>query len=129
MVWELVIWSGERSLHVIKIRNLALLVANDREVDLAARHVLDVLDPALVAVDRVGGQANQLDAALGKLGLEAGHLAELGRTHGGVVLRVREEDDPVVADKLVEVDRALGRLGLEVGRRVAQAEAKKMPVR
>jgi len=35
---------------------------------------------------------------------------------------MREQDDPVVADELVEVDGALGGLGLEVGGLAAQAE-------
>jgi hypothetical protein len=76
-----------------------------------------------VAVEGVGRQADELDAALGELGLEAGHLAELGRAHGRVVLRVREENDPVVANELMEVDGALGRVGLEVGGNAAETEA------
>lgn len=33
-----------------------------------------------------------------------------------------EEDDPVVADKLVEVDGAVGRFGFEIGGSGAKAE-------
>ena len=72
--------------------------------------------------DGVGGKTNQLDAALLKVGLELGKSAELGGAHGSVVLGVREEDDPVVADELVEVDVALGGLGLEVGGDGTQTE-------
>ena len=82
-----------------------------------------------MAAQRVGREADQLDAALGELGLEAGHLAELGRAHGGVVLGVREEDDPAVADELMEVDGAGGGVGLEVGGNGAQAEAARACVR
>ena len=68
-------------------------------------------------------EGDQLDAALGELGLELGKGAELGRAHGRVVLGVREQDDPLVADELVEVDGAVGRVGLEVRGNAAQTEA------
>lgn len=118
-------WSMDRreGLHVVEVGHLALLVADDGEVDLRPRHLLDVLDPALVAADRVGRETEELDAALGELGLEAGELAELGGADGRVVLGVGEEDEPVVANVLVEVNGALGGLGLEVGGRRAQTEA------
>ena len=114
-----------RYLHVVQQRNLALLVGNDGKGHGAARDLVNVLDPALVALERVGREADDLDAALLELGLELGHGAELGGADGGVVLRVGEEHDPAVADELVEVDRAVGRVGLEVGGRVAEAEAAK----
>ena len=101
--------------HVIEIGHLAGLVADDGEAQPAARDLVDVLDPAVVAVDGVCGEADQLDAAPGELGLELGKGAQLRRADGRVILRVREQDDPVVADELVEVDRALRRFGLEIG--------------
>lgn len=75
-----------------------------------------------MGVNGVGGQADELDAALGELGLKLGESAELGGADGGVVLGVGEEDDPVVADEVVEVDVAAGGLGLEVGGDGAEAE-------
>jgi len=114
---------GRRDSHVIEISDLALLVGNDGELDERTGDILDVLDPALVAVEGVGRKADQLDAALGELGGQAGHLAELGRADGSVVLGVREEDDPAVTNELVEVNRPLGGLGLEVWGDRAQAEA------
>lgn len=75
-----------------------------------------------MALDRVGGEANELRTALGELGLELGKGAQLGGAHGGVVLGVGEENDPVVANELVEVNGALGGLGLEVGGDAAQTE-------
>ena len=110
-------------LHVIEVGNLPLLVGNDGELDVAARDLGNVLDPAVVAVDGVGREADHLDAALGELGLELGEGAELGGAHGGVVLGVGEEDDPAVVDELVEVDGAVRGVGLEVGGRGAEAEA------
>lgn len=109
-------------LHVVGEGDLALLVANDGKVDVAAGDLGNVLDPAVVGLDGVGREANQLDAALGELGLELGKGAELGGADGGVVLGVGEEDDPAVADELVEVNLALGGLGLEVGGLGAEAD-------
>ena len=110
------------NLHVVEESDLALLVANDGEGDLAAGDLVNVLDPAIVGLDGVGGQADELDAALLELGLELGEGAQLGGADGGVVLGVGEEDHPLVADELVEVDVALGGLGLEVGGLVAETE-------
>lgn len=39
---------------------------------------------------------------------------------------MREEDDPVVADELVEVNGAVGGLGLEVGGNAAEAETRRV---
>lgn len=115
--------SLEQDSHVVEEGDLPLLVGNNGEVEGVAADLLDVGSPALVRVDGVGAQAQQLDAALLELGLEAGHLAQLGGADRGVVLGVREEDNPVLADILVQVDGALGRIGLEVGGDGAQAEA------
>lgn len=75
-----------------------------------------------MAVDGVGRETDELDATLGELGLELGKGAELGGADGRVVLGVGEEDDPVVADELVEVNGALCGLGLEVGGSGAETE-------
>lgn len=109
--------------HVVRIGDLALLVADDGEGQLGAGDLINVLDPAAVRLDGVGGQADELGSALGELGLELGEGAELGGAHWGVVLGVGEEDHPLVADELMEVDVAGGGLGLEVGGDGAQAEA------
>lgn len=75
-----------------------------------------------MALNSVCAQADELDIPLGELGLKLGEGAELGGADGGVVLGVREEDDPVVADELVEVDGTAGGLSLEVGGGAAEAE-------
>jgi hypothetical protein len=110
--------------HVIEIGNLALLVANDREAQLAAANLVDVLDPSSVRFNSVGRETDQLDTTLGELGLKLCEGAELGGADGRVVFGVGEQDNPVVADELVEVNRALGGLGLEVGCNGSQAEAR-----
>jgi hypothetical protein len=109
--------------HVIEIRNLSLLVANDREAQLAARDLVDVLDPSSVGLDGVGRETNQLYAALGELGLKLCKGTQLGSADRGVVFRVGEQDNPVVANELMEVNGALSGLSLEVGCDGSQAEA------
>jgi hypothetical protein len=108
--------------HVIGISNLALLVANDGESKLAARDLINVLDPSSVRLDGVGRKANQLDTALGELWLELCESTKLGGADWSVIFRVGEEDNPVVANELMEVDGASGGLGLEVWGNGAEAE-------
>ena len=109
--------------HVVGKSDLALLVANDGELQLGAGDLIDVLDPAIVAVNSVGRETDELCAALGEFRLKLGESTKLGGADGCVVLRVGEEDDPVVTDELVEVDGTLGGLGLEVGGGAAQTES------
>ena len=109
--------------HVVPIGHLPLLVADDGEAQTGAGDFVNVFDPARVRVDGVGTQADQLDVALREFGLELREGAQLGRADRGVVFRVREEDDPGVADEFVEVDGAVGGVGLEIGRGRAEAEA------
>jgi len=60
-----------------------------------------------MALDGIDAEADDLDAALVELALDARHRAELGGAHRRVVLRVREEHPPRVAQPLVETDAAL----------------------
>jgi len=108
--------------HVVGVSDLALLVADDGELQLAATDLINVLDPASMALDGVGRETDQLDVALGELWLELRKGAQLGGADWGVVLWVREEDDPVVANEVVEVDGTTSSLGLEVGSSAAQTE-------
>lgn len=108
--------------HVVCQRDLTVLVANDGELQLTAGDFVNVLDPTIVGVDGVGGETDELGTTTGELRLQLGESTELSCTDRGVILWVREEDDPVVADELVEVDRALSGLGLEVRGLAAEAE-------
>lgn len=56
--------------HVVQVCHLSILVADDGEAQVAAGYLVNIFDPAAVAVDGVGRETDQLDAALGKLGLE-----------------------------------------------------------
>lgn len=75
-----------------------------------------------MALNGVCAQPDELDTALGELGLELGESTELSGADWSVVLWVGEEHNPVVADELVEVDWTIGGLGLEVWGNAAEAE-------
>lgn len=111
--------------HIVLVCNLSALVANDWEAQLGARDLIDILDPLIVLVNRVCGEADQLDIALLELWLKLGEGAELRGADWSEVVWVGEEDDPGVADELVEVDWATVGLGLEVWGDGAEAEAER----
>lgn len=58
--------------HIISMGNLAILIANDRQCQRTASDLGNVVDPSIVRLNRIGGQADQLDAALGEFGLVLG---------------------------------------------------------
>lgn len=92
--------------HVVEVGNLALGVGDDGELQVGARHLVDILDPLVVRIDVVGAlvcvvsnvirprmssclssyQTDELDTASGKLGLELGKCTELGGANGGEVI-------------------------------------------
>lgn len=109
-------------LHVVGKGNLAVLVTDDREGQLAARDLVDVLDPATMALDRVGGETDELGATLGEFWLELCKGTELSCANRSVVLWMREQNHPLVANEVVEVDLAVGGLSIEVRGDAAQAE-------
>lgn len=65
-------------LHVVCQSDLALLVADDGELEVAAGDLVDVLDPAAMALNGVGAQTDELCTTLGELRLEFGKGAEFG---------------------------------------------------
>lgn len=108
--------------HVIQASHHTVRVRNDGELDVAARHLGDVLDPGGMAVGRVGRQADQLGATLSELWFELGKGAELSGAHGREVLRMREQDGPAALDVLVEFDLANVAVSGEVGGLGAETE-------
>lgn len=108
--------------HVVEGRDLAVGISDDGELDFDVVDLVDILDPLFVGLEAVGGETDNLDVALVKLGLEAGNNTELGGADGGEVCGVREENGPGVADEIVELDGALGGLGVEVGGDGAKTE-------
>ena len=109
--------------HVIGKGNLSGLVANDGERQLAAGNLIDILDPSSVGLDGVGGKTDQLDTTLGELRLKLCESAELGGADGSIIFGVGQQDNPSVANELVEIDGALSCLGLEVGGDRSETEA------
>jgi len=82
--------------------------------------LLDVIGPLRVVADRIDGEPDDLDVPAVELGLDLGHVTELGGTDRGEVLGVRKEHGPGVADPVVEAEGAFCRLRLEVRCRVAK---------
>lgn len=109
-------------LHVVGVGDLALLVTNDGELQLGAGDLINVLDPATVALNSVGRETDEFDATLGELRLELCESTKLSGADGGVVLGVREKHNPFVANEVVEVDWAVGGLSIKVGSDAAQAK-------
>lgn len=70
--------------HVVEKRNLSLLVANDWELQAGATDLVNVLDPASMALNCVCAQADELDTTLGELWLKFGKGAEFCRATTGV---------------------------------------------
>ena len=89
-------------------------MTHDRELYIGLAPLVDVLHPLVVRVKVVGGEADDLDVALGEVGLAARDLGELSRAYGREVCWVAEQDCPAAFDELVEINVAMGGFGLEV---------------
>ncbi|MCY1415612.1 hypothetical protein D9M71_311030 [compost metagenome] len=113
--------------HVVELGHHQVVVADHRVVDRVALGFLDVTNPFAVVADRVDGQADHLGIALVELGLELGHVTQLSGADRSEVLRVGEQDGPLIADPLVEVDRAFGGFGGEIGRFITNADCHVYP--
>src|SRR5690606_12988794 len=72
---------GVRMDQVVEIGDLAIGIGDDREVDRSVLRLVDVVDPLDVRVDRIDGQGDDLDAALGELVLELGGETQFGGAH------------------------------------------------
>ena len=114
--------AGVRVDHVVEVGDLLVGVADQREVDLRALGLLDVVRPLVVVLGRVDREADHLDVALVPLGLQLGDVAELGRADRREVLGMGEQDAPAVAEPLVEVDAAFGGVSGEVGGLVTESD-------
>lgn len=99
---------------------MTFLITDDWELEVAARNLVDVLDPSSVALNGVCRETNQLNTTLCELWLKLGESTKLSGADWGVILWVREQNNPLVANELMEVDWASGSLGLKVGGNGAQ---------
>ena len=75
-----------------------------------------------MVLDRVDAEPDDLAVALLEVTLELGDRAEFGRADRGVVLGVREQDAPAVAEVVVQGDGARGAVRGEVGGGVAELD-------
>lgn len=73
--------------HVIEIGNLPLLVTNDRESQVGARDLVDVLNPSVMRLDGVGGETDKLGTTLGEFRLELSKSSELSGADRSVIFK------------------------------------------
>lgn len=71
------------------------------------RDLIDVLDPLAMRFDGIRGETNELDPTFGKLRFKLGERTQLSGADGGEIFRVGEENDPFVANELMELDVTL----------------------
>ena len=74
--------------HVVHVSDLLVRIADEREIECLARHVLDVLRPAAVGIQRIDAQADDLRVTLLEFRLQLRDGAELGGAHGGEITRM-----------------------------------------
>src|SRR5215510_11176637 len=113
--------------HAVELRHVEVAVGDHRVIGGEALRLLDVVGPAVMAGERVDGQADDLHAALVELGLDLGHVAEFGGADRREVLGMREQHRPFVADPLVEADLAFGGFRFEIRRSVVDSESHDLP--
>lgn len=102
--------------HVVCVGHLPLFIADHWEAEIGVRNLVNVLDPLMVVLYVVCRQTNQFDATLRELRLKFGKGPQLRRANRSEILRVGEQNDPFVADELVEVDGSIGSFCFEIGR-------------
>jgi len=100
--------------HVISVRDLSILVTDDGEFEVGSRDLINVLDPLAVGLNSVRRQTDEFDSTLGKLRLELSECTQLSGTNRCEILRMGEENNPVVANEFVELDFSIGGLSFEV---------------
>src|SRR5215831_16136728 len=103
-------------------RNAQVWVSDHRVVRRETLGLLDVFRPRRMTIERVDGKPDNFHVAPVKLGLELGHVAQLGGAHRREVLGMRKQHGPGIADPVMEADAAFRRLGLEVRRDVVDLE-------
>ena len=74
--------------HVVSGGHGATRVGDDREVDGGVLRFVDVVNPAVMILERIDTDGDRLDAALLELWLELGRVAEFGGADRRVVGRV-----------------------------------------
>lgn len=76
--------------------------------------------------DRVGRQTDQFDTSLGELGLKLCKSAQFGGADWCIILRVRNQDGPLIANPFVEIDWSCCSFRIEIGGDGAQAKSARL---
>ena len=105
---------GARGEHPVQLRDVEVGVADHRVVGRVPLRLLDVIGPLRMVADRIDREPDDLDVSAVELGLDLGHITELGRADRGEVFRVGEQHRPRAVDPVVEVDSPLRGFSLEV---------------
>jgi len=100
--------------HVVEISNLSVLVTDDWESQGGTRHLIDVIDPAIVGLNCVCRQANELDISLVEFWLKFCKGTKLSCANWSIILRMGEKNAPAVTDKIVKVDGTRSSHGIEI---------------
>ena len=93
---------------------MPIFIADNREAHRTARNLVNVVDPSAMRLDGIGREPDQFHSTLGKFWLVSCQRREFGGAHWSIVLRMREENGPLVANPFMEVDDARRCLGLEI---------------
>lgn len=72
--------------HVISKRDRAVRISNDGEGQLRAGDLIDILDPVMVGLERVGRQADQLGVTLSELRFKLSESTKLSGASGSEVV-------------------------------------------
>ena len=115
--------AGPGRQHAVELRHLEFGVADHRVVGREALRLGDVGRPALVVVDRIDAEADDLDAALVEFGLQRRHAPEFGGADRREILGVREKHAPAVAEPFVKADFSFGGVRLEIRRGVVDRQS------
>src|ERR1051326_3774745 len=107
--------------HAIELGNLEFGIADHRVSDFMALRFFNIGSPFAVAGNRINAQPDNFAVALGKLRLQARHVAQLRGANWREVLGVRKQDRPAVADPFMKVDFALCGFSAEVRRSIVDA--------
>ncbi|MNY26136.1 hypothetical protein D3C86_1599670 [compost metagenome] len=100
--------------HVVELRDLQVLVADQRIIDVETGRGANVVLPFFMAFNRIDRNADDLHAAFFEFRLQAAHRTKFRRADGREIFRMRKQDRPTVADPVVKAHRTMGGLGGEV---------------
>jgi len=100
--------------HIELESDLTGWIGNDRICDFCISKTADILEPVHMGLEAVGGQSDDLDAALREILGPDGNFAQLSGANGCEIRGMREKEGPAVPDPFVELDGTLCGFRVEV---------------